>query len=263
MQRLSVIVITRNEERDLPECLASVAFADEVIVVDSQSTDRTCELARHAGARVIVRPWPGHAAQKAFALAQATGDWVLSLDADERCSPELRDAIPRAIAQDGVDGYDVLFRTWAFGRRARFGGRYGERHIRLFRRAKASFPERAIHESAVVEGGVARLDAPILHHTYVSLEEFVEKVNRYSSLAASERFARGKRFSALSLLRWPWGFFKRYVLWLGLLDGVDGFLYAAISGLYDVLKVAKLRDLERLRLSEPKSAPEAPSSCVS
>lgn len=244
MPKLSVIVIAKDEERDLPACLASVAFADEKIVVDAESGDRTREVAEAAGAKVIVRPWPGHAAQKQFALSQATGDWVLSLDADERCSRELEAALPRLVADPAIDGYRVRFRTWAFGRRQRFGGRWSERHVRLFRRAKASFPPREIHESAEVGGRLAKVDAPIEHHTYRSLEELLEKVNRYSTLAARERFARGKRFSYLSLWRWPWGFFKRYVLWLGFLDGYDGLVHAAVSGLYDLLKYAKLRDLE-------------------
>ncbi|MBI5543054.1 MAG: glycosyltransferase family 2 protein [Deltaproteobacteria bacterium] len=242
--RLSVIVVVRNEERDLPGCLASVAFADELVVVDAQSTDRTREIAEQAGARVFVRAWPGHAAQKQFALEQATGDWVLNLDADERCSAELRAAIPQLLEDGTAEGYRIRFRTWVFGRRQRFGMRWTERHLRLFRREKGSFPPRAIHECAEVSGRAPAVDAPILHFTYDSLEKFVDKINRYSSLAARERFAQGRRFSYFSLWRWPWGFFKRYVLWLGFLDGWDGLLHAAISGLYDLLKYAKLRDLQ-------------------
>jgi len=244
--RLSVIVIAKDEERDLPGCLASVAFADEIVVVDAESTDRTRELAQAAGAQVVVRPWPGHAAQKAFALSQARGDWVLSLDADERCSEALKAAIPALIGEGArADGYLVRFQTWAFGRRQRFGGRWTERHLRLFRREKASFPAREIHESAEVEGTLARVDAPIVHHTYRSLDELVEKLNRYSTLGALERFKKGRRFSILSLLRAPWGFFKRYVLWLGVLDGWDGLVQAALGATYDFLKYAKLRDLEQ------------------
>jgi len=245
MPRLSVIVIAKDEERDLPGCLASVSFADELIVVDAESTDRTRELARAAGAKVFVRPWPGHAQQKAFALAQATGDWVLSLDADERCSEGLKAAIPRLIAEGvAVEGYLVRFQTWAFGRRQRFGGLWGERHLRLFRRDAASFPPREIHEGAEVAGPVAKVDAPILHHSYRTLDELMEKHNRYSTLGALERYRRGKRFSYASLLRAPWGFFKRYVLWLGVLDGWDGLVQAGLGALYDFLKYAKLRDLE-------------------
>jgi len=243
--RLSVIVIAKDEERDLPDCLASVKFADEIVVVDAQSSDHTRELAEAAGARVIVRPWPGHAAQKAFALAQATGDWVLSLDADERCSEELKAAIPSLISRDGVDGYLVRFRTWAFGRRQRFGGRWSERHLRLFRREKASFPAREIHEGAEVAGTVAKLDAPILHQSYRTVAELSEKLDRYSTLGAVERFKRGKRFSWLAVLRAPWGFLKRYVLWLGFLDGWDGLVQAALGARYDWQKVAKLKDLHR------------------
>lgn len=242
--RLSVIVIAKDEERDLPACLESVGFADEIVVVDAQSTDRSRELAQAAGAKVVVRPWPGHAAQKAFALSQATGDWVLSLDADERCSEELKAAIPTLVADSSVDGYLVRFETWAFGRRQRFGGRWSERHLRLFRREKASFPPREVHESAEVSGRIEKVDAPIVHHTVRDLDELVGKLNRYSTLGALERFKQGKRFSVLSYFRLPWGFFKRYVLWLGVLDGWDGYVQARLGATYDFLKYAKLRDLE-------------------
>jgi glycosyltransferase involved in cell wall biosynthesis len=245
MPRLSVIVVAKNEERALPDCLASVKFADETIVIDAESADRTREIAQGAGAKVVVRPWPGHAAQKQFALSQATGDWVLSLDADERCSDELKAALPAAMARDDVDGYLVRFRTWALGRRVRFGGRFFERHVRLFRRAKASFPPRAIHESATVEGRIARLEAPIVHCSHESLDALLEKANRYSTLAAKERYACGRRVSPLAGLRPPWGFFKRYLLWLGILDGWDGLTFALVGALYDWLKAAKLRDEAR------------------
>lgn len=251
MPRLSVIVIAKDEERDLPDCLASVKFADEIVVVDAESTDHTREVAQSAGAKVIVRPWPGHAAQKAFALAQATGDWVLSLDADERCSEELKAAIPGLISRGDVDGYRIRFRTWAFGRLQRFGGRWSERHVRLFRREKASFPAREIHEGALVAGTIVKVDAPIHHHSYRTVAELADKLDRYSTLGALQRFKEGKRFSWLGVLRMPWGFLKRYVLWLGFLDGWDGLVQAALGARYDWQKVAKLKALESSPLQPP------------
>lgn len=250
MPRLSVTIITRDEERDLPDCLASVAFADEIVVVDSLSRDRTCEIARAAGARVFERPWPGFAAQKQFALEQASGDWVLNLDADERCSPRLREALGEALDRGGVDGYDLPFQTWSFGRRLRFGGLRGEHHLRLFRRAKAHYPPVAVHEGVELRGALARLDAPIVHHPYASLEEYLAKLNHYTSQFARARFEAGRPFSRLAALRWPLGFAKRYLLRLGFLDGYAGFVHAMLSGLYDFLKYAKVEDLERERRQE-------------
>jgi glycosyltransferase involved in cell wall biosynthesis len=255
--RLSVTIIACDEEPDLPACLASVAFADEIVVVDSGSRDRTREVARAAGARVLERPFDGFAAQKQFALEQATGDWVLNLDADERCSEELAAALGPAMAQEGVDGYQVRFQTWLFGRRARFGGLARERHLRLFRRAGSRYPPRAVHEGVEVAGEVRALEAPIRHYTYRSLAEYLEKINRYTSAAARERYAAGRRFSRWSALRAPWGFFRRYLLQLGFLDGWAGLVFAAMGGLYDFLKEAKLADLERER-GEPPERAEGP-----
>ncbi len=245
MPRLSVTIVTKDEERDLPGCLESVSFADEVVVVDSLSTDKTREVARAAGAKVFENPWPGDAPQKAFAMEQAGGDWILNLDADERCSPKLQRVLPMIIAEGKADGFDVLFQTHLMGRRARFGGLGGERHLRLFRRDRARYETRQVHGGALVEGRVLPLDAPIIHHPYASLEEYFDKFNRYTSHLARERHLAGRRFSTLSALRWPLGFLKRYVLQLGFLDGYAGYLHASLSGLYDFMKYAKLDDLER------------------
>lgn len=244
MHRLSVTVVTKDEERDLPGCLESVKFADEIVVVDSGSTDRTREIATAAGAKVYENPWPGDGPQKAFAMERTTGDWVLNLDADERCSQELAAALPSAMADAAVDGYHVAFQTWMFGKRMRFGGFQTETHPRLFRRTKARYEARKVHGGAVIEGRVKKLKAPIHHRTQVSLHEYVDKINRYSTGVARERFAAGKRFHALSVLRWPFGFLRRYVLRLGFLDGYAGLVHASLGGLYDWLKYAKLEDLE-------------------
>lgn len=257
MPRLSVTIIARDEERDLPDCLASVAFADEIVVVDSGSRDQTRAIALAAGAKVLERSFDNFGAQKQFALAQATGDWVLNLDADERCSSALQQAVAAAIAQEGVGGYQVRFETWLFGRRARFGGLARERHLRLFRREGARYPPRAVHEGVEVAGEIRALEAPIVHHTYRSLEEYLDKINRYTSAAAADRYAAGRRSSAFALPRGAWGFFRRYVLQLGLLDGYVGLVFAVMSGLYDFLKIAKLADLERERAALPRD-PGAP-----
>ncbi len=243
--KLSVIIIARNEEHDLPDCLASVSFADEIIVVDSGSTDRTREIASAAGAKVLLHEWQGYGLQKAFALSQASGEWILSLDADERCSQKLQNAIPNALINSEIDAYSICFETWLFGRRVRYGGFQNEFHIRLFRREKGEFSKKAVHEGVTVSGKIARLSTPIVHYTYSSLHEYIDKLNKYTDAAANEKYNLGIRFSKTALFRLPWSFFKRYILQLGILDGYQGALFALLSGFYDLVKYGKLYDLER------------------
>lgn len=256
MPRLSLIVIARDEERDLPRCLASVP-ADEKIVVDSGSRDRTREVAVAAGAKVVEHPWQGYGKQKAFALAQATGEWVLSLDADEALSPELAAELPRAMERADVAGYELAYRSEVFGKVLRFGGWGHEHHLRLFRREKARIADVAVHEGFVVDGQVERLRQPVLHRPYEDLSEYLRKLDRYTTLAAVERERRGRRFSPLSIARAPWGFFRRYVLFGGFLDGYPGFLAASLGAMYDVLKVAKQRELQQglLPAADPDARP--------
>jgi glycosyltransferase involved in cell wall biosynthesis len=242
---VSLAIITKDEERDLPRCLASVPFATEVVVVDSGSTDATQELARQAGARVIEQAWLGYGPQKAVALAACTSDWVLNLDADEALSPALAAEIPAALERAGVDGYRLPFSTEMFGRTLHYGGLGGETHLRLVRRAQATMSQASVHEGLAVPGRVETLRGPVLHHPYVDLAEYLQKLDRYTTLAAQARAAAGRRFSPLSALRLPWGFFKRYLLQLGFLDGYAGFTYAALSAFYDFLKEAKLRELKQ------------------
>jgi glycosyltransferase involved in cell wall biosynthesis len=244
MASLSVAIVACDEEHDLPACLASVSFANEVVVVDSGSRDRTRELAAASGARVIEQPWLGFAQQKAFALAQTTGEWVLNLDADEQLSPELAAEIPGALERAEVNGYRLRFRSRMFGRTLHFGGMGGETHLRLFRRTAGRYPTKSVHEGVEVEGKVATLQGTVLHKPYASFSEYLAKLDRYTTLAAEERYAAGARFSPLAGARLPWGFFRRYVLQLGLLDGYAGFVSAALGATYDFLKLAKLQDLE-------------------
>lgn len=241
---LSLIVIACDEERDLGRCLDSVPIATEKIVVDSGSRDGTRALAAARGATVVERAWAGYGPQKAFALAQARGDWVLNLDADEALSPELCAAIERAIAQAPEAGFALRFESELFGRVLRHGGWGTETHLRLFRRDRVTVAERSLHEGFAVDGAVGTLPGVVRHWPYANLSEYLQKLDRYTTLAAEDRHRRGRKFSPWSALRWPWGFFRRYVLKAGALDGYAGFLAAALGGLYDLLKDAKLRELE-------------------
>jgi glycosyltransferase involved in cell wall biosynthesis len=192
-----------------------------------------------------VRPWPGFAAQKNFALAQATGDWVLSLDADERVTPELRQRIARVLADDRAgapapDGYSIPRRNVFWGAWVRHGGLYPDYQLRLFRRRAGRFLADAVHESVRVEGRVEVLAEALLHHSYRNLEDFVQRSNRYSTLAAGAWLEQGKRVGLADLIFRPLGrFLSMYIIRLGFLDGWRGFVLAVLYADYVFLRMAK------------------------
>lgn len=242
MTRLSVTVITWNEAERLRPCLESVAWADEIVLVDAESTDKTVQVAREFTDRIWVRPWPGFAAQKNFALEQAGGEWVLSLDADEQVTPELRREIEAVIARGGsADGYAIPRKNIFWGAWVRHGRLYPDYQRRLFRRGRGRFVERAVHESVEVRGAVGRLQAPLLHHSYRNLEEFLERSNRYSTLAAEEWIRQGQRVRPADFVLRPLGrFLSMYLLRGGFLDGWRGLLLAGLYAHYVFLRTAKV-----------------------
>ncbi len=246
MLKLSAILITRNEERDLPGCLDSLrGLADEVIVVDSGSSDRTREIARERGAKVFERDWPGYGPQKQFALEQARGEWVVSLDADERLSPALAGEIKNVLESgSSKSGYWIRFHLVFLGRRLRFGGCAREHHLRLFRRDKAKYVGGAIHEGIDLDGARGRLRGVVRHESYRNFSEYLEKCNRYTGLIAEKKRTEGQRFHFWQHARLPWEFFVRYVLKAGFLDGNPGLIYAALSAYYAWLKHVRLLDEE-------------------
>lgn len=244
--RISLIVITRNEEDLIGQCLKSAAaFCDELIVVDSFSTDRTVEIARSLEARVFQRPFDGYIAQKQFALEQAGGEWVFSLDADEQATWELGTEIRTALASpQPADGYRVrrvLYHLGHYYTR----GLYPDWHLRLFRRERARFGGHEPHASVVIDGGVARLSAPILHFSYRDVADHVATINRLSSQAAAE--GQPGALTVVKMIANPaWRFVNFYFLRGGFREGGRG-LYAAMSAAFYVfLKYAKLYEL-RLR----------------
>ena len=247
MNRLSVTIIAWNEEERLRACLESAAWADEIIVIDAESTDKTVQLAREFTDKIWVRRWAGFAAQKNFALEQATGEWVLSLDADERVTPELRERIGRIVLADGpADGYSIPRKNVFWGAWVRHGGLYPDYQLRLFRRAGGRFVDSAVHESVVVEGHVEALVEPMQHHSYRGLEDFVARSNRYSTLAAHEITSRGGRAGLADLALRPLGrFLAMYVLRRGFLDGWRGFVLAVLYANYVFLRTAKAWEARR------------------
>ena len=226
---LSVIVIVKNEAAVIRRCLESVVWADEIVVLDSGSTDATVEICRACKARVeATADWPGFGAQKNRVLALATGDWVLSIDADEWVTQELRAEIQAAIAVPGASGAFQMPRLSSYcGRFMRHSGWWPGRVTRLFRRGQARFSDNLVHERLIVDGAVGTLRAPLMHESYRNLEQVLAKVNAYSSAGAAMAHERGSRASlGGAVLRGLWSFFRTYFLRAGFLDGREGLMLA-------------------------------------
>lgn len=247
---LSVIIITKNEAADIRACLESVAWADEIIVVDSGSTDDTVAICREMGAQVHVTPdWPGFGAQKNRALNHATRDWVLSLDADERVSPELRAEILHVISEPGASAaYDVPRLSSYCGRFMRHSGWYPDYVTRLFRRGAARFSGDVVHERLLVEGEPGRLRGELLHFAFADPEEVLRKVDQYSTAGAQRMHARGRKATLTgAVARGFWSFLRTYVLRLGFLDGREGFMLAVSNAEGTYYRYIKLLQLNRKR----------------
>ena len=247
MAPLSVTIITLNEERNLPGALRSVAgVADEVVVVDSGSTDKTREIAEAAGARFLTRAWTDYSNQKNYAAARARHDWILSIDADEQLSPELANAIRQ------WKGLEPAHPACSFSRRnhylggwVRHGGWYPDRKARLYNRHRAQFSG-TVHESLRVDGALGRLDGDLLHYTMRSIEDHRRTTELYSTLSAQQNFERGRRNWRLAMIAAPpWSLFRTYVLQLGFLDGWRGWRIAQMTARYSFLKYNKLGRLIR------------------
>jgi len=239
---LSAIVITRNEEANIADCLASLAFARERIVVDSGSTDATVAIAQSCGARVVaMHDWQGFGVQKNRALDLASEDWVISIDADERVTPALRDEILAALASPAADAYSMPRLSSYCGQPIRHSGWYPDRVTRLFRRGAARFSDDVVHERLVTRGPVGQLRNDLLHDSYTSLESVLDKMNRYSTAGAARMRSNGRRASLTSaVLHGVWAFVRTYVLQRGFLDGRMGFVLAVSNAEGTYYRYAKL-----------------------
>lgn len=229
--KLSVIIITKNEAAHIGDCIDSAAFADEIIVLDSGSTDATRDIAAAKGAKVATTAdWPGFGPQKNRALDMATGDWVLSLDADERVTPALAVQIKEAIAAGQADGYEMPRLSSFCGRPMRHSGWYPDYVLRLFRRGRARFSDDLVHERVRCEGTVRRLSEPLIHHPVERLEDALSRMDRYSTAGADMIVESGRRVTFMTgILRGWWTFVRTYFLRLGFLDGREGFLLAVAN----------------------------------
>ncbi len=242
----SVTLITRDAAGQLADCLASVAFADEIVVVDSGSTDDTVELARSHGARVLQHDWLGFGPQKQFAVEAASHDWVLCVDADERVSPELRQQIVSELKAPRGFVYAIPRRNRFLGRWLRHGEGYPDWSVRLFHRAHARWGSEPVHEKVVSRSPVLKLSGDLLHDSAETLEKYLDKQNRYTSIQAEAMHAAGRRANVMQMAISPFlRFLKYYVLRLGFLDGVPGLVHIAIGCMNSFNKYAKLKALER------------------
>jgi glycosyltransferase involved in cell wall biosynthesis len=261
--KVSVTVITRNEAANIAAALESARWADEIVVIDAESTDDTVAIARRFTDRVIVRPWPGYVAQKNFAALQATHDWILSIDADERVSPELAAEIRRILENDPARaGYRIPRVTFHFGRWIRSTDWYPDYQLRLYDKRHAEWAGRHVHESvrvktAVPATSVGFLRGELQHYAYRDIAHHLQTMDRYTTLAAQQMFEEGRRASWVDILIVPrLTFFRNYVLRGGFRDGMAGLVISAMNSYYVGLKFAKLWEL----CSPSTSIPHAPGA---
>jgi glycosyltransferase involved in cell wall biosynthesis len=241
LMQITATIVTLNEERNIARAVESLKCADEVVVIDSGSTDGTREIAARMGARVIEETWRGYAGQKNFAACCAHNDWILSIDADEQLTEKLTAEIEQ-LKKEGprFDGYSFPRLAHYLGRWIRHSGWYPDRKVRLYDRRKAEWVGEYVHESVRVNGPSGELHGDLLHYTCASLSEHLKTLDRYTSLAARELTARGRAVSLTRLTVDPaWTFFRTYVLQRGFLDGRQGLAIAWMAALYTFLKYAK------------------------
>jgi len=250
MESISTIVIAYNEERNIERCLKSVVpFSDEIIVVDSGSTDRTVEISQRYATRVITREWMGYGRQKRFAMEQATRPWVFSIDADEEVSPGLLEEIESL--DFTRDGYEMPRKAWYLNRWIEHGGWYPGYILRLFNREKGSFTDDLVHECVGVTGSVGRLKHDLYHYTYRDVSHHVQKMNEFTTLAARQMFEAGRRAGVHNMVLFPFlEFIKVYVVKRGFMDGLAGFAISSLHSYYVFLKYTKLYEMRLARRRE-------------
>ena len=247
MARVSVTVITKDEAADIGEALASVQWADEIVVVDSRSTDDTVAIAKRYTDRVVVRDWPGYIDQKNYAASIASHEWILSLDADERVTPELATEIKAVLAGEAADAAFRMPRvTWHLGRWVRTTDWYPDYQTRLYDRTRAKWTGRYVHEAVMVNGSLGELRGELQHYAYRDISDHLETVDRYTTYAARQMHEAGRRAGFFDLAcHPPLAFLRNYVARGGIRDGLPGLIISGLNSYYVFLKFAKLWELER------------------
>ena len=248
MNALSVVIIAFNEEENILRCLTSVkGLAQEIIVVDSLSTDRTALICQDLGCKVIQRPFNGYGTQKQFAVEQASHEWILSIDADEVVTPGLASEISQLMAKPVIPeaGFEMCFSLVYLGKKLRHGGAGSDYHLRLFNRNSGRFTDARVHEGIELTGKIGRLNGEVLHYSYRNLSHHLGKLNFYSSRAAESYIQRGKRFSRCWVaLKFPISFLQFYCCKGGFRDGYPGFMWSLLGAFYAALKIAKSIELK-------------------
>lgn len=250
MQKLSVTIICKNEARNIRACLESVKWADEIVVLDSGSTDDTLDIVKEYTDKIIQTDWPGFGVQKNRALDNTIHDWVLSIDADERISPDLQLSIQAILKQNPADisAYKILRRSSYCGRYLKHGNWKKDYCVRLFKKNKARFKEVPVHENLIVQGDIQKIEGLMIHESFRTLEEVIAKMNHYSSLSSEERFNKGQRGSLGKAIRHSlWNFFYGYVFRLGFLDGREGLMLAISNSEGTFYRYVKLMYLNENR----------------
>lgn len=250
--KISVCVISFNEERNIEECLKSVSWADEIILVDSYSTDRTVELAKQYTSKIFLAEWKGYSEAKNYALEKTSNDWIFSLDADERVTPELRDEIIAVINDRNKEytGYKVARRAYFLGKWIKHCGWYPGYVVRLFRKGAGTFGKSRVHEKLNLVGEIGTLQHDLLHFTDNDLSHYFNKFNKYTSLAADDLAAKGTPFRVWHLFIKPfYTFFKMFILRRGFLDGLHGFVLSVLSSAYVFTKYAKLWEIKLSKIN--------------
>jgi glycosyltransferase involved in cell wall biosynthesis len=247
--KLSVTVITKNEAADIGGALESVRWADERIVIDSHSTDDTVGIARQYTDRVVVRDWPGYIDQKNHAASLAAHDWILSIDADERVTPELAAEIQARLASGPREAaFQIPRVTWHLGRWVRTTDWYPDYQMRLYDRRSAEWTGRYVHEAVTVRGATGRLCGELQHYAYRDIADHLDTINHYTTLAARQMREDGRRAGLLQLAGHPpLAFLRNYLAHGGIRDGVPGFIISALNAYYVFLKFAKLWELDRVQ----------------
>lgn len=254
MGKISVTIITFNEERNIRRCLESVRWADEIVVVDSFSTDKTVEICREYTEHVIQHEWLGYVQQKNYAVDCATYDWIFSLDADEEISPELQSAILGMWKRGfSYDGYKVARKVYYLGRWIRHGGWYPDYKIRLFHRAKGRWGGIDLHEKVILNGTCGKLKGDLFHYTYENITVHIRKMNSYTTISAQKLYKKGRKPSLLNIFfNPPVKFIKTYFIKAGFLDGKAGFFISIIGSFYVFMKYLKLWELYQFNPDKPE-----------
>lgn len=244
MKNISVIIITKDEEKNISACISSVKWADEIIVVDAESSDETVVTAKKFTEKVFVKKWEGYAIQKKYALGLAKNEWILSLDADERATEELKNEI-EAISDTDADGFKIRRRNFLFNKEIKSCGWGNDYQLRLFKKDKTSLTDRLVHEGFTVEGKVEKLQQPMLHYTFSTFADYFSKINNYTTLRAKELFKENRKVNGWTILSHTISaFLQFYILKRGFKDGVHGLIISLLHSLSTMLNYIKLWELK-------------------